>query len=283
MKIVAFLLTAFLFVGCSGVNKVAHIDEFNMEVLATPEVRGVGKSLSSDTSVVRMALNVHVGAQEKEELSGIVNKRSSCKFRCDDAEDFELKEDVDAEYSLGYPIVSGSLDYFVKTGLAIIGFGFGIDHGGYIDGLLGVNAKYFEIGITGGFWVYPRYFAYHGQELYCEYDWPGHDTFSANAFHASSDMGYSWFFGGFASVFIGPITLYFSTSVYTPDPNYEDVDDEGTDNLHADFEFPMVITEYISVGYRFLENWEIRLGTANLFGEFPGWHWSFNGGVSYYL
>ena len=92
MKIVAFLLTAFLFVGCSGVNKVAHIDEFNMEVLATPEVRGVGKSLSSDTSVVRMALNVHVVAQEKEELSGIVNKRSSCKFRCDDAEDFELKE-----------------------------------------------------------------------------------------------------------------------------------------------------------------------------------------------
>ena len=283
MKNVVFLLTALLFAGCSGVSKMAHIDEFNMEVLATPEVRGVGKNLSSDTSVIRMALNVHVGAQEKEELSGIVNKRSTCNFKCDGAEDVELKEDVDAEYSLGYPIVSGSFDYFVKSGLAIAGFGLGVDHGGYVDALLGINTKYFEIGVTGGFWVYPRYFAYHGQVLYCEYHWLDDDEFSMNAYHSSSDMGYSWFFGGFASAFIGPVTLYFSTSVYTPDPNYEGAGDDGMDSFHADFDFPMVITEYISVGYRFLENWEVRLGTANLFGDFPGWHWSFNGGVSYYL
>ena len=53
--------------------------------------------------------------------------------------------------------------------------------------------------------------------------------------------------------------------------------------MQADFEFPLVMTEYIVLGYKLNENMELRLGAANTFGEFPGWHWSATGGVSYYL
>ena len=85
-------------------------------------------------------------------------------------------------------------------------------------------------------------------------------------------------YGGFASAYYGPLSLSFSFSVYRPDPAYS----KSNDNLQAKFAFPRVMTEYIVAGYRLNDSWEFRVGAANTFGEFPGWHWSVTGGVSYY-
>ena len=51
--------------------------------------------------------------------------------------------------------------------------------------------------------------------------------------------------------------------------------------INADFELPWVITEYLTAGYKFNEEWELRIGAVNVFGDFEGWHWSMISGISY--
>jgi hypothetical protein len=98
-------------------------------------------------------------------------------------------------------------------------------------------------------------------------------------------MGTVITYGGYASTYYGPYSLNFSVNIYRPDPSYPGDDDDNVSRSSgtiSEFDFPLVVTGYLTAGYRINENWEVRLGASNIVGELPGWHWGATGGISYY-
>ena len=278
---VGFAFALFLFSGCSISGSYGHVETFEMEALAAPELRGAGGFREPNTSATRFSANVHMGNPEKERLSGIVNKKGNCSdlADCEEYRDIKVNENVDATYRMGFSILTVSLDYVYKHNLLMLGAGASINKGVFGNAFMGLNTKYFEVGASAGLWIHRRDFTYSGTDYYCVHYFLGGDELEEGTFESSTNIGLAATYGGFASAYYGPFSLNFSFNVYRPDPSYPN---QSNDNLQADFLFPRVMTEYIVAGYRLNDSWEFRLGAANTFGEFPGWHWSVTGGVSYY-
>lgn len=123
----------------------------------------------------------------------------------------------------------------------------------------------------------------------------GSVSYSKDLFDGRSEADLLWTYGGYASVYFGPVSLNYSISVYYPSAEYEEGDESylNTDfewngnydesHLLANFELPLVLTEYITLGYRLNEKLELHAGAINIFGDYPGWHWSGTAGFSLYL
>lgn len=279
---------AALLSGCSLSQGYGHVEKFEMEAPAAPELRGVGNYQDSRTFKIRASGNVHLGKSEKEKISGIKNNMDNCgaitscqKFRKD-----EVQEKVDATYKIIYPIATANLDFLAKRDVFLWGGSVGFDKGMSANLILGVNTKHFEAGLAIGAWVYNRDFTYSGTEYSCSKLLIWEDFYQTDM-EDSSSMGLAITYGGFASIYSGPVSLNFSFSMYRPDPSFPTNSDASLfakkGNTIANFDMPLVMTEYISVGYRITPKWEARVGVANTFGEFPDWHWSATGGISYYL
>lgn len=252
-----------LLTGC--VVDYAHVTKVNMEVTPAPEMRGASGYMKSGQSENRFTGSVNIGAKEDVELKGIKNPiGSGCDSKCRKSIEHRVDDDVEATYSIGYPYVTGSYERLNKSGSFLWSWGLGINRGWY--GLLtaGFNTKYFEIGVSDEVWLEFRDFRYSAEY----YD---------DLFASGEDGGFMMLqnvVGAYASVYLDNVSLNYSISAYRPSPSYSDT------NVQADFDLPYVLTEYITVGYRFTKTMEARLGVVNLFGEFPGWHWSGFGSFS---
>lgn len=266
--------------GCTLTSFYDHVERFEMEVLPAPELRGFGSYQKPNTSSVRLSAQVNLGQSGSETFSTLENSLSGCG-RIEDCDGFnksDFKERVTAIYQFVSPIAMASFDYVTKWDMFLIGLSLGADYGGYADFLVGINTKYFELGAAVGLWMMAREFKYMGTEFECTKGiWGAEDDFRYREFGNSNTGAMVGFYGGYITAYYGPFSLNYSFDIYRPNPSYTEVD------IVADFDLPLVMTEYIMAGYRFNKNWEFRLGATNVFGEFPGWHWSFNGGVSYYL
>jgi hypothetical protein len=285
-NLIALLLSSLVLVGCGYTRHYDHVEAFEMEVYAAPEVRGAGSYKEPNTANVRLSANVHAGPQEKERLHGLVNKMDGCRdvVNCEGFKPENVQENVDGTYKMAYPILNASLDYISKKELFLWGFSFAVDKGFYASLLLGINTRYFEVGASIGWWNYFRRYKYSGTSYDCDHYW-GKESLDAYPFNSSNGVGQSFTYGGYASAYYGPFSLNFSVNVYRPDASYpgESSDrDSGYGDILSDFEFPLVVTEYITAGYRINPQWELRLGASNVLGEFPGWHWGATGGISYY-
>ena len=282
--LIVLLLSSLVLVGCGLTNHYAHVEAFEMEVPAAPEVRGAGNYKEPNTANVRLSANLQAAPQDEVRLHGLKNKMDGCKglVECDGFKAENIKENVDGTYKMVGPILSASLDYISKKELFLWGFSFALDKGFYASLILGVNTKYFEVGASLGWWNYLRKFNYSGTTYECE-RYFGKETFYQYPFASSNGVGSVVTYGGYASAYYGPFSLNFSVNIYRPDPAFPE-DDKKYDysGTLADFEMPLVVTEYISAGYRINPQWELRLGASNVLGEFPGWHWGATGGISYY-
>ncbi|WP_173384738.1 hypothetical protein [Fibrobacter succinogenes] len=290
MKKILTLCISFaaLLSGCSMTHDYGHVEQFDMEVPAAPELRGVGNYQEPKTFKVRASGNVHMGKTEKEKLSGITNKMENCSgiTNCRGFKSEEVREKVDGTYNITYPIVTASIDLLAKRNWFMWGGSVSFNKGMSADLIIGANTKYFEAGLSIGAWMYTRKFNYSGTQYSCDQFLVWED-FSRYFFEDSSTTGVTLTYGGFASIYNGPISFNFSFSVYRPDPAFPTTSGgslfakEG--HTIANFDMPLVMTEYFTVGYRITDRWEARMGIANTLGEFRGWHWSAMGGISYYL
>ena len=283
MKIYVFVLFVFalLFLnGCAVSSTYRHVEEYEMDVSPAPELRGAGAYLKADTSSLRLSAHINIGPSGKDKRSGIKNDVRGCSglVNCDGFDSVYVDQYVVAEYEMVYPYVTASLDYVHKWDLFLMGFGLGVDKGGFLDVLLGINTKYFEMGAVAGLWVVARSFKYSGTEYECMRAFLFDDELTYGPFSNSNGTGFTFFYGGYAAVFVGAFSLNVSFDVYRPDPAFSENDD-----IIADFDFPLVLTGYATVGYRINKNWEARLGAVNFTSKFPDKHISVNGGVSYYL
>ena len=252
-----------LLTGC--VVDYAHVTKVNMEVTPAPEMRGASGYMKSGQSDFRLSGSVNVGETEEEKIKGLKNPiGSGCDSKCRKSIENKVSDDVEATYTTGYPYLAGSFEHLNKNGIFLWSWGVSVNRGtsGFLT--LGLNTKHFEFGISDAVWWVFRDFEYSA-EYYDDLFARGED----NSFMTLQNV-----LGAYASVYLDKVSLNYSISAYRPTPSYSDT------NLQADFDLPYVLTEYITVGYRFSKTMEARLGVVNLFGEFPGWHWSGFGSFS---
>ena len=278
------LLFAFFISGCTITGSYGHVESFDMEVSAAHELRGASGYLEPHKSTMRLSANVHPGSNKKKRLSGIINEVGNCKdiVNCNGFNRDSIQEKVDGVYAINFPIVTGSFDFIRKMENMLWGVNVGIDNGGDGNFLFGFNSEHFEIGLALGFWVHARNFEYSGTEYDCvKYAWSSKEKLATGPFTRNSSMELHFTYGGFASAYIDPVSINYSINIYRPHPSYGE--DWDGDKLNADFEYPLVVTQYITLGTRINEYIELRLGAVNIFGGFSGSYWAFNGGLSFYI
>lgn len=282
--ILFFTLIPFFFTGCTVTGSYGHVEAFDMEVAAAHEVRGASGYLEPHKSTMRLSANVRPGSKKKENLSGIVNKVGDCKdiVNCKGFNRAAINEDVDGVYTINFPIVTGSFDFILKMENMLWGINVGIDNGGNGNFLFGFNSEHFEIGLALGLWVHARNFEYSGTEYNCvKYAWSSKEELVSGSFNKASDMEMLFTYGAFASAYIDPVSINYSINIYRPHPSYSN--DWDGDKLNADFDYPLVVTQYITLGVRLNKYIELRLGAINMFGGFSESYWAFNGGFGFYI
>lgn len=250
-RIISLILiaSAFLLNGCVTEGD-PRISKIRMEVNPAPEMRGAGEHMTSDYQV-RLSGGLNVGPSKKMEVKDIYFDGSS----------------VDFAYSLEYGIVNAAAELALKKNIFMINMGTGFNSGFYTFASLGVNTKYFELGLSGGAWWNNR-----------DYDCEGDITVTSMLFFKEnqdffihSHHGGAVMLGGYAGVYLGDFGLEISASTYEGDMELEDVPFS-----------PRVYTLYASASYRLNDHWRVRLGSVGVHGEnFDKRYWSGFGGVSY--
>ena len=281
----AFLISSLVILsGCTITGSYGQVEAFDMTVTPAHELRGASSYLEPHKNTMRLSGNIHAGRKKEGNISGLTNKAGDCKdvINCPGFDKNTIREDVDGTYTVDFPLFSASFDFIKKFEDIILGVNAGYNSG--IDGyfVLGYNAEHFEIGAALGLWLHFRDFQYSGTEYNCvKYAWSSKQELLQNSFERSSDKEILFTYGGFASVYFGLASLNYSINMYRPDPSYGK--DWDGDKMNANFDFPLVVTQYITLGLRVHERIDIRLGTVNIFGGFSKSHWAFNGGIGFYI
>lgn len=270
-----FLLNFLSLWGCASAN-YEHVNQVSMEIPAGPEVRGASSYQKSKMGNLRISGNVHLGKSEKIDIKGITNEPGDCKEMEDCLQsEFTVDNHVDASYETSFPIVTGSLEYLYKDDIVLWSVGGAINDGFFAFASGGINTEFFEFGVSIGFWGYYRKFEYSGIDYSCSSDWEDNRHLYEDPFGDSNNFGFALVPGLYAGAYYDKLSLNFSINTYKPDLRY------NTSELHAAFKLPSVISEYLTVGYKFNQRLELRIGAANVFGDFEGWHWSVISGLSF--
>lgn len=283
--ILLFLIPAFvLFSGCTITGSYGQVEAFDMTVSPAHELRGASSYLEPHKNTMRLSGNIHAGRKKEGNISGLTNKVGDCKdiVNCPGFYRYSIRENVDGVYMVDFPLFSASFDFIKKFEDVILGVNAGYDNGFDGNFVLGYNTEYFEIGAALGLWLLFRDFHYSGTEYNCiKYLRTSEEELKQSSFERSSDKEILFTYGGFASVYFGLASLNYSINIYRPNPSYSE--DSDGDKMNANFDFPLVVTQYITLGLRVHERIDIRLGTVNIFGGFSKSHWAFNGGIGFYI
>lgn len=267
-------------------GRYRHVEMVEIEVPPAPEIRGADGYQKPNTKNWRLAASVQVGSEEDAKISGLKNKPKSCRetAHCESSSGVQIQEDVDATYRTTGPIFNADFEFLRKYDLLLWSWGVGWQQGPFGKLSFGVNTRWFEFGGFFGLWTFYRDAAYGGGEYRCVRYYtdtpsgPYHlekDDFDSH----STSLGIALLYGGYASVYWKSFSLTYSANFYRPNMNYSTWTSE--EENYADFELPIVITEYIMLGYRLTDHVTLRAGASNVFGDFKGWHWAFKGGVVY--
>lgn len=271
--------------GCGAtVKSYSHVEKVDMDVYAAPEHRAAGSYLEPGSHTTRLSATLNLGYDSKEKVTGIRNKKGDCSDieKCKGAKDIDINENLDLTYHLKNNIVNGYMDYLTKSGSILWGFNIGVNRGFDAAFILGINTEHFEAGATAGLWYHQRVLTYSSTEYWCSF-YLSDDTYgdiNERESISQEEVGFDFIYGGYISLFVSNFSLNYSVSIYTPDSPFPT--DKGSE-LHGNFEMPLVMTNYFSLGYRLNKRWEARMGASNTYGEFPGWHWEINSSASFYF
>ncbi len=265
---------------CTIDGRYGHVEKVRVDVPASPEIHGAGHYQKPNTKYWRAAASVHLGREERANVEGVTNKLGNCYDieHCRGGTQIAVDENVDAEYRTVYPVVSASLENLRKEDLFLWSWGFGINRGIYGFGTLGLNSRHFEVGVSLGLWIMAHDQAFSGSSYSCvKWLWDKDYHLSRSGFAEEGGVfDASFLYGLYAGAFFGKFSFLLSAEIYRPNLFVSDKD------IHADFELPYVITEFLEIGYWINEKWEVYSGVANILGDFEGWHFSALGGVRFY-
>lgn len=244
---------------CScATSKMEYAKSFEMDAYPGPSVNGINRYLQENTTGSRLRAGFIAGGVEHVNLHDIKNE-----------EEYDSVE-IDAKYRIPYLPVFGSIDKFAKGDIATISIGFGIHHGIYASTSVGINTRYFELGLLS----FQR-FTYQAVN-YVGFEKDGDEFKSLKDTDRKNRLAFQYGAGAYAGLFVGPITLAYNGNVYRP--NKSILIDKPTPEFK--FSTPYVFTNNFSVSYWYSPTLEIRLGVTNLLIDFNGGHWSLLGEVA---
>lgn len=287
-SIAAFAFSAFAFslVGCTINGSYGHVEKLTEGISPAPDVHGANGYQKPGAEQVRASINIHIGSEDKAKVSGIRNEFENCGKigSCTIPSDMQVNEDVDVSYKLNYNLINTSIEYLNKKNILLWSLGLAVNNGIYTFGTIGINTPYFEFGALAGLWLYLHDQDYSGTSYDCtKYLFRDEYSLDKDPFSVEKEkkLAAAVTYGGYASAFYGPVFLAYSLNMYFPQHGLDK--DDKDNKMQADFSLPLVMTEYVTVGYHINKNWELHAGVSNTFGDFDDWHWAGTGGVSFYF
>ena len=260
--------------GCT--TRFMSVKEGDFDVTLHPELKGAEYNMKENSSIRRVAVNIHKIENQKTKLSKVW---TGSAFVCDG--DVYCSDDVAADEILepgradisyvfkSWP-VSISLEWLEKSQIRFISYGFGLDPAPYGKVSVGLNGRWGEIGMAAylGFDYSNTNYVYEGISASgCNIQTcpePTHDISSYNneQFHLRGG------FGGYASVFFGSFALTYSPSVQSPwlwtielggDPSGF-ADWIPPSEYELTFEFPFYFSHYFGFTWTYREKMQFSAG-----------------------
>lgn len=254
-------LLAIAFTGllCSCASTtMEYAKSLEMDAYPGPNVHGINRYLKENTTGSRLRGGVIASKVEHINLHDIEN-----------AEEYDSVA-IDAKYRVHYLPVYGSIDKFAKGDLLTMSIGFGIYHGIYASTSVGINTRYFELGVLSFQRFTYQAINYSGYEK-------EDDTFKLlEDTDLKNRLAFQYGAGAYAGLFIGPVTLAYNGNVYRP--NKSIIIDKQTPDFG--FSTPILFTNNFSISYWYSPTMEFRLGVTNLLIDFNGGHWSLLGEIA---
>ena len=257
----ALAVTGMLATGCTALR----ISSFNLEASESPEVYGINHNLEPHKSTLRLHGGIRLDNREDINVIGTYTDLTK------DSDTLHKHENFTAEgmYEFGGFEVEGGATWFHKSDAFLYGIGIGFNDGIYHHLTLGINTTHFEAGVFAGLFHQYSRLRYYGETCnditICEDDdWE-------STFGDETETRISPFYGLYLGAFLGEMFLEYSLSMYTPNLDIED------DKVNV----PMITTNYITLGYRFNEQFEVS-GGAIISAIKGKLHYAASLGVNFY-
>ena len=253
--ILAIAMTSLLLSACT----IAHVNNFKFDASPSPEVSGPEKDLDGE-SMARVSASFTAADEDEVTFPVSSHVLDASRFGSNGGSLERVNPDsVRRVYSNnavlkidGYN-VSASLDFFVNLNLFYFQLGIGVYDGLYYYAGFGANREYYEWGVfIGEFNQFTTidYFGYWcGIDGCTEEDMD--DSYVANDFLVLGDV----FFGAYVGAHVWRLSLNNTVSMYVP----------GVDVGQMEYDMPVVVTNYTSLGIRIIDNWSVRGGTVITF------------------
>jgi len=259
------------------------------QVRAAPEVRGANKEIQPRSNFMSVRGGMRLGKTETVRAGSLENDLSDI-VSCEDCEGpISNYRYAKLFYEIAATGPYATFEYLHKFKVFTIGVSAGYDNGAYVSPVIGANFKNFEFGATLAMETVTTKYkktAYAVIEEPDCYGWlcedsadPGDSEIDVE----TKDSYLSYAPGIYFAFFIDRFSISYSGSMFQPNNFFDDVktDEDHLVTKLKDDEMPTVLTNHISVGYNITDEFVVRLGLTNVYGEFPGWHWSGSGGVEY--
>ena len=256
------IIFALLSTGCVTTN----VHKFRMTVSEAPEVHGANTEQKAHSGSWRFTGKVYHNAKKNVDITGNTSESASLDKLFDKKAEFKS-----ASYEMGGDDFSGKVEYLRKTRGFVFGGGLGYKDGLFTHVTLGANFSHFEF---GGF--FGTYALYSNVEYWGETGEECGDSDSECSFF--SDHSYHTYLSIFAGMYAGLYfdNLFFNLSVssYEPNPKIED----------SDLNVPGIATAYLTIGYRFTQQFEFSIGGIATIVDAPaGTNVGVTSGISLYL
>lgn len=289
LLILCLVSTSMLLNGCVTGRSRGILVQGTEQVRAAPEVRGANKEIQPRSNFMSVRGGMRLGKTETVKAGTLENDLDRISS-CDDCEG----PISNYRYAkLFYEIASTGpyaiFEYLHKFDAFTVGVSTGYDNAAYVSPVIGANFKNFEFGATVAMEVLPTKYKKTAYAVVEESDCQGlfcidPADLGESEFDVETENSYISFAPGiYMAFFMDRFSVSYSGSVYVPDNFFDDVntnDNRLVTKLKND-EMPAVFTNHVSVGYNITDNFVVRLGLTNVYGEFPGWHWSGSGGLEY--
>jgi len=280
---VAFLLACFVFSSLTGCTAYfMSVKEGDFDVTLHPTLKGAEYAMDENSSIRRISVDIHRLENQKVKLSKVwTGKAVVCDWdaHCGSRTDYsEVLEPGKAD--IGYVFkslpVALSIEWLEKRKIRFISYGFGLDPLPYAKLSVGLNWRYGEIGLSSyfGFDMSNTDYTYEGIAASSPFiqSWPEpeHLTSTYDGYQDHLRGG----FGGYASVFLGPVSLTYAPSVHSPwlwtdelggeTAGYADI--IPPTDYELTFEFPIYFSNYFGITYNIREKMQFSLGLTVLNG-----------------
>lgn len=270
------LASSFLvvFTGCT--TRIMSVKEGDFDVTLPPTLKGAEYEMKENSSIYRISADIHRLEKQRSKLSkvwtgkGIVcDGEEHCESQIEYSEMIEPGV-ADISYVFKSLPVALSLDVIAKKQIRLISYGFGLDPMPYGKISVGLNGRWGEIGLSTyiGIDFNETIYVYEGISASTPFiqSWeePTHDIsyYSGYQFHLRGG------FGGYASVFLGPVALTYAPSVQSPwlwtdelagdAAGYSDI--IPPTDYDITFEFPIYFVHYIGLTYNIYEKVQLSAG-----------------------